>query len=53
MSGVKEVLIVGCIYELYGCTPSMEKADAIQRMKECINTTKVQRFFGAVIFYYV
>jgi hypothetical protein len=33
---------------LYGQKPSMEKVDAIQRMKECTNTIEAQSFWGHV-----
>jgi hypothetical protein len=39
--GVNKVLIVENMCGPYGQKPSMEKVDAIQRMKECTNTTKV------------
>ena len=53
MFGVKEVLVVGHMCGPYGRKPSMEKVDAIQRMKECANTTEVRRFLGACIFYHI
>ena len=53
MFGVKEVLVVGHLCGPYGRKPSMEKVDAIQRMKECANTTEVRRFLGACMFYHI
>lgn len=53
MFGVREVLVVGHLCGPYGRKPSMEKVDAIQRMKECVNTTEVRRFLGACIFYHI
>jgi hypothetical protein len=38
---MNEILVVGHMCRPYGQKPSIEKVDAIQRMKECTNTTKV------------
>lgn len=53
MFGVEEIMVVGHMCGAYGRKPSMEKVDAIQRMKECANTTEVRRFLGACIFYHI
>lgn len=53
MFGVEEIMVVGHMCGAYGRKPSMEKVDAIQKMKECANTTEVRRFLGACIFYHI
>lgn len=53
MFGVKEDLVLRHMCVSYGHKPSMEKVDAIQRMNDCINTIKVQRFLGAYMFYHI
>lgn len=53
MFGVKEVLVVGYMCGSYGHKPSVEKVDAIQRMKDCTNTTEFRRFLCTCMFYHI
>jgi hypothetical protein len=50
---IRELVIVEYMWRPYGQKSSLDKVNAINKMKDCTTITEVQRFLDACLFYFV